>query len=555
MMATGDGLVASRYRLVAPLGQGGMGVVWRAYDERLHRTIALKQLRLPAGLSTPEVEEATRRAMREGRIAARLQHQNSIMVYDVVEDAGQPYLIMEYLPSKSLSEVLTERGPLAPAEVARIGSSTAAALASAHAAGVVHRDVKPGNILLGDNGAVKITDFGISRAIEDATLTRSGLITGTPAYLSPEVAKGERATFASDVFSLGATLYTATEGEPPFGTSDNPMALLFRIASGEARRPTTAGPLAPVLDRLLEPDPAARPTMTQVRDVLAAVAGGAAVPPGWQPAPEPPTPPTAQDAGPAGAATTIDLGGSAPAPTRRDTAAGAVPAGGGMPVLGGGMPVAGGVSAGGRPRPPDHRPRPAVLVTVAVALLAIGAVLLALGTGAIGRRSDGTSTSASGSQPAATTAPTSVPTSAAVSSNNQGGPGSNGQGGGNNGNGGGSGNGATAQPNHGGPPDRAAFITDYYGLLPANTTVGWTRLTARYQQGTAHGFDSYLRFWGQMSAVRAYDALAQGDTVDATVEYTFKDGRVVVERHRYSLVQDGGVWKIDASTVLSSRTR
>lgn len=197
-----------------------------------------------------------------------------------------------------------------------------------------------------------------------------------------------------------------------------------------------------------------------------------------------------------------------------------------------------------------------MLVTVAVALLALGAVLLALATGTIGHSSNGVDPSTSGSPPANSSAQAPSSSSAAPSSpDSQGGPGNNGQGGGNGNNGGGNGNNATSQPSHGSPQDRGAFIIDYYGLLPANTAVGWTRLTARYQQGTAHGFDTYQRFWGQMSAVRAYDAVAQGDSVDATVEYTFKDGRVVVERHRYSLVQDNGVWKIDASTVLSSRTR
>ena len=155
-------LISDRYRLTEHIGSGAMGVVWQAHDERLHRTVALKQLLLQPGLSAGESHEARERAMREGRIAARLQHPNAVAVYDVVEDAGQPVLIMEYVPSKSLSAVLDERGPLSPLEVARIGAQVATALTAAHTAGIVHRDIKPGNVLLTEDGTVKITDFGIS---------------------------------------------------------------------------------------------------------------------------------------------------------------------------------------------------------------------------------------------------------------------------------------------------------------------------------------------------------------------------------------------------------
>ena len=210
-------LVAGRYRVQRRIGSGAMGVVWECVDERLHRTVAVKQLLLQPGLDPGEAEEARQRAMREGRIAARLQHSNAISVYDVAEDEGQPVLVMEYLPSTSLAAMMSDHGPLPPREVARIGAEVASALGAAHAAGVVHRDIKPGNILLGDNGQVKITDFGISRAQGDVQVTKTGMLAGTPAYLSPDVAMGQEPTPASDVFSLGATLYAAIEGHPPFG--------------------------------------------------------------------------------------------------------------------------------------------------------------------------------------------------------------------------------------------------------------------------------------------------------------------------------------------------
>ncbi|MDX8054305.1 protein kinase [Lentzea sp. BCCO 10_0798] len=264
-------LIGSRYQLKQKVGQGAMGVVWQAYDEQLHRVVAAKELLALDGLDDARVERAKVRAMREARLAARLEHPNAIRVYDVVEEDGRPWLIMEYLPSRSLAAVIAEQGTLPPREVARIGCYTAAALAAAHRHGIQHRDVKPGNVLIGDQ-EVKITDFGISRATgEDATATATGTV-GTPAFFSPEVARGEDAGLPSDVFSLGATLYNAVEGGPPFGTADNNLVMLHRVASGSIMPPANAGPLlSPVLFRLLATDPARRPTMQEAVHLLAAV--------------------------------------------------------------------------------------------------------------------------------------------------------------------------------------------------------------------------------------------------------------------------------------------
>ncbi|MBV9843812.1 MAG: serine/threonine protein kinase [Kutzneria sp.] len=270
-------LIAGRYRLERRIGSGAMGVVWQARDERLHRIVAVKQLLLQPGLEPAEAEEARQRAMREGRIAARLHHPNAVSVFDVAEEDGQPWLVMEYLPSHSLASVVEERGPLSPWEAARVGNQVATALAAAHDAGIVHRDVKPGNILLGDNGTVKITDFGISRAAGDVTVTKTGMLAGTPAYLAPEVAKGREPEAPSDVFSLGATLYATVEGEPPFGLHENSLALLHSVAAGQIRPPQRSGALTDVLMRLLHADPAQRPTMPQAAEALAAVAAGRSV--------------------------------------------------------------------------------------------------------------------------------------------------------------------------------------------------------------------------------------------------------------------------------------
>ncbi|MDT7799557.1 MAG: eukaryotic-like serine/threonine-protein kinase [Actinomycetota bacterium] len=268
-------LVAGRYRIVGRIGTGAMGAVWQAHDEILGRTVAIKQLLLQPHLDEHDAEDARQRTMREGRIAARLHHPNAISVFDVVtDDNGQPCLIMEYLNSTSLAAVLQERRTLPPVEVARIGAQVAAALREAHAVGIVHRDIKPGNILLGGNGTVKITDFGISRAKDDVTVTKTGMIAGTPAYLAPEVAIGGDPGPESDVFSLGSTLYAACEGQPPFGLSENTLSLLHAVAAGQINPPRQSGPLASVLAVLLHPDTEHRPTAEECEELLAAVARG-----------------------------------------------------------------------------------------------------------------------------------------------------------------------------------------------------------------------------------------------------------------------------------------
>jgi serine/threonine protein kinase len=268
-------LVAGRYRIIQRIGTGAMGAVWKAQDEVLARTVAIKQLLLQPSLESNDAEDARQRTMREGRIAARLHHPNAITVFDVVTDENnQPCLIMEYLNSTSLAEVLQARGTLPPPEVARIGAQVAAALKQAHAVGIVHRDIKPGNILLGGNGVVKITDFGISRAKDDVTVTKTGMIAGTPAYLAPEVAIGGNPGPESDIFSLGSTLYAACEGQPPFGLSENTLSLLHAVAAGQINPPRQSGPLASVLAVLLHPDIHHRPTAEESEELLSAVARG-----------------------------------------------------------------------------------------------------------------------------------------------------------------------------------------------------------------------------------------------------------------------------------------
>ncbi|GLY50304.1 serine/threonine protein kinase [Lentzea sp. NBRC 102530] len=252
-----------------------MGVVWQARDERSDRVVAVKLL-----TTDRRSPDAVAQMLREGRVAGRLRHPHAISVYEVVEHDDKPCLVLEYLPSRSLAALIAERGALSPGVVAAVGRQVAAALAAAHAEGIVHRDVSTFNVLLAEDGIAKITDFGIARAVGEGTVTDARLIVGTPAFLAPEVAAGEAATFASDVFSLGATLYAALEGTPPFGVDDNPYALLQRVVRGEFEPPRSGGPLGDVLVRLLRRDPARRPTMAEAHKLLAAVAEGLPLPAG-----------------------------------------------------------------------------------------------------------------------------------------------------------------------------------------------------------------------------------------------------------------------------------
>ncbi|SNR52208.1 Serine/threonine protein kinase [Haloechinothrix alba] len=276
-------LIAGHYRLAEHVGSGAMGVVWRAVDVRLERSVAVKRVVSQHGLSEADRDALHKRAMREAKIAARLQHPNAIAVYDITEHDGDPCLVMEYLPSRSLSDVLAEEGTVPVATAARIGEQVAAALVAAHRAGIVHRDVKPGNILIDDTGVAKLTDFGISRAHGDITLTQTGLVAGTAGYLAPELARGGDPSAASDVFALGATLYHALEGQSPYGSGSNQLALLHTAASGKVNPPTRSGPATALLMSLLRVAPEERATMQQASERLAAIASGGGVP-----APPPP---------------------------------------------------------------------------------------------------------------------------------------------------------------------------------------------------------------------------------------------------------------------------
>jgi serine/threonine protein kinase len=298
----GNRVVAGRYALTGVLGRGGMGTVWLATDRVLERQVALKEITFSVHLTDEERSILRERTMREARAAARLDHPRVTTVYDVVEEDGKPWLVMEHVSARSLQELLEERGPLPPAAVARLGLDVLAALDAAHSAGIVHRDVKPANVLVAPDGHACLTDFGIATTTGDSTLTTQGALIGSPSYMAPERANGFEPRPPVDLWSLGATLYAAVEGRPPFDRGE-PMATLMSVVSEPPAPMLRAGPLEPVLRGLLTKDPARRSTAEVARRQLAAVLNAPQVPP---PPPAAWTPPVRPQPVPGGSAARIE---------------------------------------------------------------------------------------------------------------------------------------------------------------------------------------------------------------------------------------------------------
>ncbi|MFF3319248.1 protein kinase [Streptomyces sp. NPDC003035] len=276
-------VLGGRYRVTATIGRGGMGVVARAVDQVLHREVAVKVLRAFTDASAAELADLRSRMEREAQAAARVRHSGVVTVHDVVEERGLPVIVMELVDGPSLDDLVTQRGPLDPREVASIGAKLMDALAAAHRAGVLHRDVKPGNVLLDRSGRVVLTDFGIA-AMETtdgdamAKLTQSGQIVGSLDYLPPERAQGQEPGPASDIWSLGMTLYAAVEGTAAFRRT-SAWSTLSAIVTEPLPEPRRAGALAPVLRALMAKDPHQRPDAAQAREMLEAVAAGGTVNP------------------------------------------------------------------------------------------------------------------------------------------------------------------------------------------------------------------------------------------------------------------------------------
>jgi serine/threonine protein kinase len=542
MTLTGDPsppVLAQRYRVDERIGVGSMGAVWRATDLLLNRVVAVKQLLVHPGAPGFEVkgyEEAKQRILREGRLAARLQHPHTIAVFDVVLHEDAPWLVMEYLESRTFGALLDAEGPIEPRWAALIGSQIADGLAAAHAAGIVHRDIKPGNVLIGTDGQVKITDFGVSRAADDVQLTRTGMIAGTPAFLAPEIARGRTPTSAADVYALGSTLYAAVEGLPPFGLDDNAYALLYAVGEGKIAPPTKAGPLTEPLMRMLCKEPDGRPSALQVRDELEAVAEGRAVPAPAAPSPAPvlltaplvdPAPRQGGAPRPGGAyaPTKVDLSPVVPGPVRPpgqasvqtptrpaigpgvvpDAAGSAVAGPGRTPIAPGSAPsgsAASGGSAGSggseaRGRRGPSRP---VLIAVLVAGLLVVATLVLLNTGGAGnpaRPSAGPSATASA-------APSREPVS--------------------------------------GQPTAAVlegFVRDYYALLPADPSAAW-QLLGPVARDQSRGYQGYLGFYQSLSSVSIVEGpTAVGpSTVTATLRFERRGGQSSQERYSFTVGKD-----------------
>jgi serine/threonine protein kinase len=268
-------VVAGRYRLSAVIGRGGMGVVWQARDELLSRDVAVKEMIWPPSLTDPEQRAACRRATREAQVAARLNHRNVVRIFDIVEEDGCPWIVMELLPYRSLLDVIQDEGPLAPAEAAKVGLQILAALRAAHSEGIVHRDVKPANILIGPGNRVVLTDFGIAWADDSPAATTAGVLLGSPSYIAPERARGGHSGAPGDLWGLGASLYTAVEGHPPFERA-NVLASITAVVTDELAPATHAGPLWPLLSGLLRKDPDQRLAAAETERMLRVVSAAPA---------------------------------------------------------------------------------------------------------------------------------------------------------------------------------------------------------------------------------------------------------------------------------------
>ena len=263
-------VIAERYVLHAELGRGGMGIVWRAEDRVIGRAVAVKEMRLGEDVTVAERAEFEQRILREARTAGRLNDPAVVTVFDVVHDNGSVFIVMELVEAPTLAQLVRRTGPLSAHAVADVGRQVLSALEAAHEAGIVHRDVKPSNIMVGGTGRAKLTDFGIAQAADDPTLTKTGAVIGSPAYLAPERLSGHEASPASDLWSLGAVLYFAIEGKAAF--ERDTTAATFGAVLNEVPYLTNAqGPLAAAVSGMLASAPAGRLTASQVRTLLDAV--------------------------------------------------------------------------------------------------------------------------------------------------------------------------------------------------------------------------------------------------------------------------------------------
>ena len=496
-------VIGSRYRVERAVGQGGMGTVWLCHDDILQRQVAVKQVGLLPGESATD----SARAFREARSSAALSHRNVVTVFDVVEEEGRIWLVMEFVDGRSLSQMIEQDGALDPAVVADIGAQVAAGLAAAHAAGTTHRDVKPGNVLVSVDGVAKISDFGIARTAGDPALTQSGLLTGTPHYFSPELARGGDPGFANDVWALGATLYAAIEGRPPYRPSSNPVGVLHEIATQPTPKADRAAFLAPVLERMMDPDLASRWSMDDAAHVLGRLAN--------EHRPEKTLRSTRPDGVPVSPA--VPEPAPDPDPTGAQTQAAAPMEPTPEPV----QPVHESVmSPAGRTK--RRRGLPVLLGVVAV-LAAIAAVLV------VSQLSDGGQESP----------PASSANDAKADGQETDNQDTDGRDSGNQGSG--SEDGASSEE-----AEKEQLVRDYYAAAPGGTDEAWAMLGPGMQE---QGRDNYDAFWRTIEKVdvQSAEATPGSDSVQVTLVYHSNNGQRSTERKVEGLIDSGdGGYLIDS---------
>ncbi|GAB2882592.1 serine/threonine-protein kinase [Nocardioides pacificus] len=482
-------MIAGRYTLEREVGRGGMGAVWLARDEVLGRAVALKRIGMAPGGDTADLE----RAAREARLAAMLNHPHVVAVFDLVTEDDQQWLVMEYVESLTLAQLVRREGPLSPASAAPLLLQAADALAAAHAAGIVHRDVKPSNILVTEQGRVKLSDFGIARAEADASLTQTGLVTGSPAYLAPEVASGQVASDASDVWSLGATCFHALAGHPPYDVTGNLMGALYRIVNEEPPRLSEAGPLAPLLEATMARDPAERWSMAKVKEFLAHVCAtqNVSVPAGVVASPATPPRPTAADDG----HTLSQPAVVDPTPFRPTAAA---------------LPVA--------PAPDPSRQRRRSWLAPLAAAVVLGLVVLVGWLALTGNDDDDP-------EPDRAAIPSDTAPERGKETESSSAP--------------------SPTANEPDAAEMEAFVVDYLATVTADPEVTWERLTPEFQDASG-GFGSYSGFWRTIAAAEATQVSADTDamTVTYSVEYTEQNGERTSDEVTLKLVQQEGEYLI-----------
>ena len=503
-------MIAGRYTLEREIGRGGAGVVHLARDEVLDRHVAIKRM----GLLPGTTEDDVARAQREARLAAGINHPHVVSILDLVKDEDCYWLVMEHVVGRTLTQVIAAEGPLSPTRAAAVVAQAADALVEANKAGIVHRDVKPSNLMIDDHDHAKLGDFGIARSADDAALTRTGLVTGSPAYLAPEVASGSPATAASDVWSLGATLFHALTGRAPYDMGHNVLGGLYRIVHDEPPRLPDDHPLAAVLAGMMQKDPARRWPVSRVRDELQRVARADGDGTG-------PSEDDRTDRHATVAMATVPVAAPDPEPTPEPT--------------------------------PRTTPRPAPVATPAAArtastprsvpwgrLAAVAALIVLAGLAAwVLWPDDGgrdTTADAPGSgqsqepqpsdEPAASDEPTEEPTEEPT---------------------------ASAEPTEEPSPaagggTRAAvrsFVENYFALVTTDPESSFAMLTPQFQ-AESRGFERYSGFWSTISSARPYDIEVDPTALTAsyTIDYTTTSGRTTTQQVQLLLEQQGDTYLI-----------